>query len=68
MNEVREHFHTVDYDSLATGTRGEVCSTNGTELKKDIETGPDTPACHDVSAEDEVFPTTFYSSARSHAR
>jgi hypothetical protein len=42
VNEVREHFHTVDYDSLATGTRGEVCSTNGTELKKDIETGPDT--------------------------
>ena len=41
VNEIREYYHTVDYDTIAPGTRGEVCSTNGTELKMDIETGPD---------------------------
>eukprot|EP00946_MAST-07B_sp_MAST-7B-sp1_P001790 g1790.t1 len=42
VNEVRAHYHTVDYSTLPPGVRGEVCSTNGTELKQDIESGPDT--------------------------
>ena len=42
VNEIRRHYHTVDYDVLSgSQIRGEVCSTNATELKLDIETGPD---------------------------
>ena len=41
VNILRESYTTVEYTGLNTTSEREYCATNGTELKTDIESGPD---------------------------